>query len=338
MIRFFENTAEHIRDKESEKMSVVEMAIYEIYGKTGVEEFNELWERNPNWTPEQAIINFEHSPVNPQTYFFRSNNLKTIAEQISEMVEKQEKEKQIKILQVGCSSGEESYSLATHMLEAGRDDFYITGIDVNADFLQRAENGEYNIYTTVDNVEAGWSKLKREHFENGYFEDSGKTWTKKEYIGPRASEVRAMGYWKNGKRVKEFPGSWWKGIELPVVRPTKRVREKVTFDLHDIIDEPVAGEYNIALINNVLNHYPERTREQILENVLKSLKAGGYLVLEHTMSPMSDEEREWLGPYNDWREDFAEKFNLKEIPIKVWWDEEETHMTGQYYQYLGKEE
>ena len=69
------------------KRSDVDRAVFEIYGKPGWEDFNELYKAHPDWKLEKVLEEFEIHPVNTQTYFFRSNNLKTIAKEIIPKVE-----------------------------------------------------------------------------------------------------------------------------------------------------------------------------------------------------------------------------------------------------------
>lgn len=314
--------------------SDVDRAVFEIYGKAGLEEFNELYKNHPEWTLEQVLKEFESQPVNPQTYFFRSGNLEIIAEQIAPQIEVKENEQTIKILEVGCSTGEESYSLGVDMLKAGQNNFHITAIDVSSKLLEVAEKGEYRL-NGLQNPDGNFSffstKPKQEYFDQGYFEVGGKRWIKRRYVGPSISEVKKMGYFDSeGNKIKDLPDSWYEEIEQPIIQPTAKVKENIDFKQHDIIDGPIDGKFDIILMNNVLLHYPEKTREKILDNVLKSLNPEGFLVLEHTMGPWNDREREWLLPYNEWREGFADKFNLEEVGVKLY--EGEPIKTGQYYQ------
>lgn len=320
--------------------SDVDRAIFEIYGKDGWESFDELYKEHPDWPLEKVIKEFEANPVNTQTNFFRFPNLKDIADDIAKRVGIKEgkRNKRIEILEIGSSSGEESYSLAVHMLEAGNKKFHITAVDVNPDMVDIAKKGEYRLWHPISEPGAGLYDIRKEHFKKGYFEDSGKTWNRRYYIGPSIFGLKKQGlvkYYDNGGLIP-LPDVFYQNEPMPIVQPTKRVKEKINFLLHDVIDIPVKGQFDIVLMNNVLNHYPEETRRKILKNVLASLKPGGFLVLEHTMGPMNDTEREWLMPYNEWREKFAEEFGLEEIGVKTRWSKEgETSETGEFFQYKG---
>lgn len=313
--------------------SDVDRAIYEVYGKTGLEEFNDLYKNHPEWTSEQVLKEFESKPINPQTYFFRSGNLEIIAEQLAPQVETKEKERPVKILEIGCSTGEESYSLAVDMLRAGRDNFHITAVDVSPKLLEVAEKGEYKLHASkMPDGRFGFfsTKPRQEYFDEGYFEISENRWVKRRYVGPSISEIKRIGYFDSeGHKIKDFPDSWYEEIEQPIIRPAQKIKDAISFQKHDVIDGPIEGSFDIILMNNVLLHYPEETREKILGNVLKSLRSGGFLVLEHTIGPMNDRERGWLEPYNEWRAGFADKFNLEEVGVNLY--EGEPIKTGQYY-------
>jgi chemotaxis methyl-accepting protein methylase len=313
----------------------VDRAIFEVYGKNGLEEFNDMYRAHPEWTLEEVLKHFEERPVNTQTSFFRNPNLKVIAEQLIPKVGPEGESQQGRILEIGCSSGEESYSLAVTMLEAGHDDFHITAVDVNPDTLKIAEQAEYKIRGSIENIDNGYSSLKSRHFTEGFFEDTGKKWQRREYIGPSTADLKDMGYFgESGKKVKDMPAEWFEMVGEPLIRPAQKVREHIEFKPHDLIEGPVSGEYSVVLMNNVLLHYPAETREKILQNALASLRPGGYLVLEFPMHPLNKNEESWLNPYRKWREEFAEKFHLHEVPIKRWNGEQEK--VQQYYRYDGR--
>jgi len=63
--------------------------------------------------------------------------------QIQKLVELAKNKSYIKILSAPCSSGEEPYSIAIALLEAGMNNFEICGIDINDEILQKAKDGIY---------------------------------------------------------------------------------------------------------------------------------------------------------------------------------------------------
>lgn len=84
-----------------------------------------------------------------ETYFFRiSAHFKTIKEiLIPEIVNRHREDKKIRIWSAGCSTGEETYSLAILLAEAlpdlARWDVLILGTDINREALEKAKRGVY---------------------------------------------------------------------------------------------------------------------------------------------------------------------------------------------------
>lgn len=335
-----ESVAQHNEEApETQQTPAVDRAIFEVYGKSGLEYFNTLYKERPEWTLEEVVKHFEAHPVSEQTKFFRTNNLTTIARELVPRLESLERGQPIKILEIGSSSGEESYSLATRMLEAGHADFQITAADVNPDMVKTATTGEYKLWKPIASVDTGSSGLQKEHFADGYFEDSGKTWKQKTYIGPPIGQLIHDPQYvdQQTKRLidrKRLPEEWYTSDDLPIIQPTQKVKDHIRFTVHDLINSPVDGKFSIALMNNVLLHYPEKTREQMLRNALASLKPGGFLVLEHQMVPINDAEQEWLDPYNRWRNGFPVKFGLEKAALD--WKGTK-YLSNECYQFIDPE-
>lgn len=311
--------------------SDVDRMLDEVYGYSAVENFNELLRYHPNWSLEQALKEFEKNPTGNQTNFFRTGNLEVIAEQIAPQLQKGEK--RMKILDIGSATGEEAYSLGTLLLENGIQNFKIDGVDVTPKAVEIARTGEYNFYISsigqVGNDVIESKHLKKDYIKKGYFEDTGKRWQRREFSGKyRLSDLVKM------RRVGlKTPADAY--IEFPqvVVGVGEKLRDKISFEEHDIIDSPVDGQYDLVVMNHVLIHYPPPMCDQILKNALSSLKPGGILVLEHTLVPREN-EKEWLGPYNRWRDNITEKFPLEEVETKIWYSDEPAK-TRQYYKFLG---
>lgn len=83
---------------------------------------------------------------------------------------------------------------------------------------------------------------------------------------------------------------------------------KMDFKQHDIISGPAEKQkqYDVAVCNNVLQHFPKHTRELILTNILTNMEDGGILALENNhLEFKDDEEKKWLSPYYKWKKDLA---------------------------------
>jgi len=84
---------------------------------------------------KQQFINYL---TTNETYFYREFS------QIEKFLESAKNKQNIRILSAPCASGEEPYSIAISLLEIGKTDFEIVGIDINSEVLEIAKNGVYN--------------------------------------------------------------------------------------------------------------------------------------------------------------------------------------------------
>ncbi len=89
----------------------------------------------------------------------------------------------------------------------------------------------------------------------------------------------------------------------PILEVASSVKSHIDFKIYDILRKPHFKEkFDIIVLNNILMHYPEKTRERILENALEILKEGGFLLVEPEEHYFYNQEREkWLTPYYQWR-------------------------------------
>ncbi|MGP0171061.1 CheR family methyltransferase [Pseudomonas sp. NCHU5208] len=95
-----------------------------------------------------------HLATNHETRFFRSPAALTLIKEISKSL------RSPRILSVGCSSGEEPYSIAVELLMAGMCAFRIHGTDVSAVCIETALAG---IYPKHDSVPARAASTSRTH-------------------------------------------------------------------------------------------------------------------------------------------------------------------------------
>ncbi|MEY4504185.1 MAG: hypothetical protein RL154_478, partial [Pseudomonadota bacterium] len=85
-----------------------------------------------------------------ETYFFRENyQFEILVKNILHDIDRvKAKNQPIRILSAPCSSGEEPYSIAIHLLEETKliekRDFEIIGIDIDSQIIERAKKGIYN--------------------------------------------------------------------------------------------------------------------------------------------------------------------------------------------------
>ncbi len=124
----------------SSRMAVLDIGSFSEY-------YNYL-KFNPRGVDEMAAL--IPRLTNNETYFFRETN------QISLLISRLKGKKQsgnvapFRILSCGCSSGEEAYTLAIMLEEAGVYDqrkIEITGMDIDQKILQKAESAEFTAYS-----------------------------------------------------------------------------------------------------------------------------------------------------------------------------------------------
>jgi chemotaxis methyl-accepting protein methylase len=294
--------------------SQIDQAVYDIWGPVGLEVFNELHEAHPDWSQEELLLHYQERGTNPQTYFFREGNVKAFGTAVLPYLEAQRPGQTVRALEVGCSTGEESYSLATSALMAGHHNFHIDAIDVNSDSISTAKTGAYALGRPLERVmdEKLSTNMSREYIEDGYFVVTPQTKQRRRLIGT-ASDMRAKGYITrddSGNIINTIPPEYYRVEELPIIEPSPQVRENVRFATHDIIDHPVDGQYDVVIANNVLSHFPEATRNRVMHNMLASLRPGGLLILEPNYTPKAGNAGVGNG-YYEWRQQLGEAFGLQ---------------------------
>jgi len=184
-----------------------------------------------------------------ETCFYRDEtSLKLVSNYCRNKVQKgfrdeSEKAQQIHLWSVGCSTGEEAYSLAIEMDKLsfslsgshGQKFYYgITGVDVSYPSLAIAREGIY------DNKKL---EIISQTTKNHYFEalDNGFS------------------------QVKEF------------------VRDRTCFIQGNILELENKNEssYDVIYCQNVMIYFRQEKKEAIIKSLIKKLKSGGLLVLGH---------------------------------------------------------
>ena len=103
-----------------------------------------------------------------ETYFFRhQEQFRVLRERVlPELLEARAGQRVLRLFSVGCSSGEEAYSLAISAIQArpGRDWIVtVTGVDANREMLHRARTATYSAWSLRDTPE----DLRQRWFEPG---------------------------------------------------------------------------------------------------------------------------------------------------------------------------
>lgn len=99
---------------------------------------------------KQALQQLIELVVVPETHFFRNpESFAYLLKHIRQNQQNKENHKRLRVLSLPCSSGEEAYSIAMTLLEAGLEpaQFKIDGVDINQQGLSIANQGIYGTYS-----------------------------------------------------------------------------------------------------------------------------------------------------------------------------------------------
>jgi chemotaxis protein methyltransferase CheR len=116
--------------------------------------YREYYELIVSDTSREEMHNLASHITNNETYFFREKTQLNVFSEILKDIKKKKqtsKENKLKILSVGCSSGEEAYTINIILRESGLFawgwDIQITGVDIDRRAISRAERACYTNYS-----------------------------------------------------------------------------------------------------------------------------------------------------------------------------------------------
>jgi len=74
----------------------------------------------------------------------------------------------------------------------------------------------------------------------------------------------------------------WRGEHFMSGRPSKhalhpRLRSRVTFRRHDLLNEPPEVDFDLVVCRNVMMYFTAHAKRQLFENLHRALRPGGYL-------------------------------------------------------------
>jgi len=231
--------------------------------------------RNHSTVGEALLMQFQEDPTSTQSSWGREANIRIFVDEVLA----NEHISEPRILSAACGNGAEPWELALR-LRKNEYPFSIDAFDVSPVVLEQAQLG------IVQDIPDFQRTILKE-LEKGNL-------------------VRCP----DNKKIEEHPPLDY--LTIQVVDPL--LLERVHFSQHDIIDSPFSGNgYDAVFCNNLLLHYPEHTRALILSNLLKALRSGGVVALEHNEMlggiAGSTERTAWLKPYYVWKE-HLESFGL----------------------------
>lgn len=239
---------------DSSKQYLLEARLTPLARRAGVETVNDLC--NLMRSIQRADLRKEvvEAMTTNETLFFRDlAPFEALKNHVLPSVRERNKDsKTISIWSAAASTGQEAYSIAILLLEAGLGDWSlkILGTDLAESVLERAREGRF-LQVEVNRGLPATSLVK-------YFDRQGLEWQIKEYI-----------------------------------------RKMVKFEQFDL-RKPMAGKgpFDVIFCRNVLIYFDVETKKQILGQMARTLKSGGYLTLgaaETMLNLSSDYERVTFG-------------------------------------------
>src|SRR3989338_4327630 len=166
---------------------------------------------------------------------------------------KAKQKKPIKIASVGCSTGEELYSLVLANWES-RYELEFHGYDAYEPRIARARKGEY-VLKAEPNAAT----------KTGPFWEPVKRYANQELGIEIPSELVEV--------IKEDETK-------ERIKITEEVKQRVSFSIHNFLDAHLPQKYNVICLQNVMNHLSPEEQETALNNIYESLEDGGWLLVD----------------------------------------------------------
>lgn len=231
----------------------------------------------------------ENSGISTNTAFFRDGLVLEIFGNV--ILPDYSAERIIRVASVGCSTGEEAYSLLLKNW-GRRIGIRIDGYDVSHGNIEAALTAEYKLL-----VDSPVDLMK--------FEQLGLPCPEEAYILTDCEDI------------------YHKHISF-----TPEVRMRINFANHDILETRLPKTYDVVLLLNVLRHFPEKDREIILANLFDSVDDDGWLICESAVWKDPDEERE---SYCRWMADISRfGFEKQHITLPGYFMEDQTSFSQVY--------
>lgn len=208
------------------------------------------------------------------TGFYREPNIARFSEDVAPDIA-HEMGGRLLIGQIGCSSGQETWTMAA-TLTANAVDFHIDAYDIDEEALSHS-SGPYPI--------------QRPRSLQHIVEDS---------IYPQASLNHL-----NIREIAAPPEHPEDDVKRYEVLPNDDIASKVTFHNRDIRrDLPRARQYGAVVMNNILYHYSSGERDELFDAGLQLLQPGGAVLIESFYRKRSS-------GYLLWRMNLGRTFGLK---------------------------
>ena len=162
-------------------------------------------------------------------------------------------DRRIRVWSAGCSSGEEAYSIAMVMHEAGVDrnwDAKLLATDLDTDMVARAKLGHYS-YSEEKRQGISDQRLQQYFFIE---DDSGNS--------PANTNTST-----NTMRVKD------------------NLKELIIFKQLNLLQHwPMRGPFDVIFCRNVIIYFDKETQRALFNNFANILVPGGYIFIGHSES------------------------------------------------------
>ena len=202
-----------------------------LFGLRNIHELIHLLENNPT-----LFDNFRNELTVNTTEMFRDLSFWKVIQQ--QLIPSIQNKKSIRIWHNGCSTGEEVYSLAILLLEAGLlDKCSIIGTDINTDAIKTAKKGIYKSrYIDI--------------YSNYYREITGSTDSLHKY----------------GSSIDENQFQF-----------NEELRNKIHFDYFDVIQHHKDEVFELILSRNVLIYFTMGLQNQVMNKLYHNLNREGHI-------------------------------------------------------------
>lgn len=223
-----------------------------------------------------VVNDYETETIPTQTGFFRELSLVEFTESIAGTYQKK-LGRPLRIADVACSDARETWSLAA-ALKGNGVDAQIDGFDVSKMELAVARAG--GPYTGLI------SGLRLDlHIDYGHPERA-------QYLSYLHQSIEAS------------------RTDSPEIRPDESIRNMASFYELDIASRQLEPGYDVVACYNMLWHYDQKTREQILGNMLSGLRPEGVFMFE---GPSGGRDANSSQTYRKWTENLS-RFGLSRHP------------------------
>ncbi len=237
----------------------IETALKTVLRAHGLDSVDALIARLTSAAPGPLADAVVDALLNNETSFFRDPGvLELVVEAAAAMVAEQPG-RRLRIWSVGCSTGQEPYSLAMLFEEAyvarGLPFPEIVATDVSAATVDRARSGRFSQFAAARTAgpQCGGHRVLRVVFFS-------------QFEIQRGLPIRRMMTWFDQE------GTEW------VVRP--ELARRIQFRRHNLVqDSAPPGKFDLILCRNVLFYFPPAMRARAYQTLRSAVRDGGALLL-----------------------------------------------------------